>query len=366
MNETFRADVVGSLQRPGYLLEALKGRASGALSCAEFKKIEDRAVDEAIDLQESIGLDVVTDGEQRRKQYRDWLVEAVEGLSPIPAFPVPLRGLPGHADISRREPNTITGRLRLKRSVSVEEFAYARAKASKPIKVTVPHPMHCLLHYGEATADVYPDPFELFNDAAELVKQECSELAAIGCQHIQIDAPIVTWAFDKQLRQSFFPSRNIPPERFLEEAVRLVDLIAEVPGVRFALHLCRGNSPTHYFSAGSYDEAAKVVLSGTRNISTFLLEYDDWRAGSFEALKYIPDDKVIVLGLVASMKNAALESTEELKARIDEASKFVPLRRLALSSQCGFCSAVGLQGFPASVQEAKLRRIVEVARQVWG
>jgi 5-methyltetrahydropteroyltriglutamate--homocysteine methyltransferase len=365
MARVFRADVIGSLQRPEYLIEAVNQHAAGRLSVAAFKRVEDRAVDQAIELQQTVGFDVVTDGEQRRRNYRDWLVNAVEGLSRAPAYPVTLRGLPGHADLERREPFVISGKLRLKRSVTVEEFAYARAKASKPLKITLPHPMHCLLHYGDATRSVYPDPFELFQDAALLVQEECRDLAAAGCEYIQIDAPIVTWALDAHLREHFFPARGISPDLFLQESVRLLDVIADVPGVEFSVHLCRGNAPTHYFSAGSYDEAAKYLFGQTSRISKFLLEYDDWRAGSFEALTHVPQDKFVVLGLVASTKNQAVEPAERLIERVDEAARYFPLERMGISSQCGFCSAVGSHGFSASIQEAKLKRIVEVARRIW-
>jgi 5-methyltetrahydropteroyltriglutamate--homocysteine methyltransferase len=365
LKKIFRAHVIGSLQRPEYLTAAIAKRRAGDITVATFKRIEDRAVDEAIELQEAIGLDVVTDGEQRRASYRDWATVAVSGLSAIRSPTVPLRGLPGHLDIERSEPLTVTEKLRLRRSVATEEFAYARGRASKPLKVTLPHPMHYLLHYGPESKGAYPDPFELFTDAAMLVREECRTLAELGCEYIQIDAPIVTWALDADLRERFFPSRNISADRFLSEAIKLLDVICDAPGVNFALHLCRGNAPTHYFSAGGYDEAAKTLFQQTERITTFLLEYDDWRAGSFESLKYIPRDRVVVLGLISSTKNPAVESADELVARIDDASRYFPRENLGISAQCGFCSAVGLHGFPHSVQEAKLRLIVDVARRVW-
>jgi len=365
MDKVCRAHVVGSLKRPDYLTKATQKRASGELAITDFKRIEDRAVDEAIRLQEDIGFEIVTDGEQRRTTFRDWLTVAVDGLSAIPSPPVLLRGLPGHRDIERSEPLTVTEKLRLRRSIVTEEFAYARGKVNKPLKVTLPHPMHYLLHYGPESVNAYPDPFDLFADAATLVREECRALAELGCEYIQIDAPIVTWALDAELRQRFFPSRRISADRFLDEAIKLIEVICDVPGVQFALHLCRGNAPTHYFSAGSYDEAAKLLFQRTTRIHTFLLEYDDWRSGSFESLKYISNDKIVVLGLVSSTKNPAIESAEEIIARVDEASNYFPRENLAISAQCGFCSAVGLHGFPQEVQEAKLRLIVDVARRIW-
>jgi len=365
VNVIYRAEVVGSLQRPAYLVDAIKRRNSAEISHHDFKRIEDRAVDEAIALQERIGLDVVTDGEQRRRYFREWLTVAVEGLSAIKAPAVRMRGMPGHGDLERSDPLTVTDKLRLKRSVATEEFVYGRARARKPLKVTLPHPMTYILNYGPESKQAYPSASDLFQDAAELLRQECRELAALGCEYIQIDAPILTLPLDPAFAE-YFSRAGISPQQFLQEGGRLMDVIADVPGVRFAAHLCRGNSPTHYFSGGAYDRAAKVLFTTSQKIDTFLLEYDDWRSGSFEALKSVPEDKVVVLGLVASMKRAEVESVEQLEAQVNKAAKYFPKERLALSPQCGFCSLIGVEGFNASIQEAKLRVVVEAARRIWG
>jgi 5-methyltetrahydropteroyltriglutamate--homocysteine methyltransferase len=361
----YRAEVVGSLQRPAYLVDAIKKRNADEISIAEFKRIEDRAVDDAIDLQEQVGVDVVTDGEQRRWHFRDWLVRAVDGLSAVQAPAVRLRGLSGQEDLQRRDPLTVTDKLTFKRSVASEEFAYARGKTSKPLKVTLPHPFIYHLMYGPETKEVYPDPFELFYDAALLVKRECEELAALGCEYIQIDAPVVTLPLDSDAETLFAPL-GVDLERFLEEAVSAMDIVADVPGVHFAAHYCRGNAPTHYFSNGSYDKAAQTLFQGSQKITTYLLEWDDWRAGSFEALRHVPHDKVVVLGFVSSMKHSKIESVEELVERVEEASRFFPKEQMALSPQCGFCSMVGLEGFDGSVQRAKLEVVVEAAHRIWG
>ena len=364
MTRIYRAEVIGSLQRPSYLVDALKQYKAGAISTAEFKRIEDRAVDEAIALQEEVGVDILTDGEQRRLHFRDWLTRAVEGLSPIKAPPMRLQGMPGHSDMERSDPLTVTGKIRLKRSVATEEFSYARGKTQKPLKITVPHPFTYHLMYGPESRQAYPDPFELFHDAALLILQECRELAALGCEYIQIDAPVLTLPLDPIARESF-TRLNVSPERFLEEGVKIMDVIADVPGVTFAAHYCRGNSPTHYFSGGGYDEAAKVLFQGSKKVDIYLLEYDDGRAGSFEALRYVPTDKVVVLGLVSSMKQPQVESADDLVARVDEAARYFPKENMALSPQCGFCSMVGLEGFDASVQKAKLKQVVAAARRIW-
>jgi 5-methyltetrahydropteroyltriglutamate--homocysteine methyltransferase len=365
VNTIYRAEVVGSLQRPAYLVEAIKQRKSGEISNRDFKRIEDRAVDEAIALQERVGLDVVTDGEQRRLYFREWLTVAVEGLSPIKAPPVRLRGMPGHKDLERSDPLTVTEKIRLKRSVATEEFVYGRARTKKPLKLTLPHPMTYILNYGPESKTAYPTPYDLFQDAAELLRQECRELAALGCEYIQIDAPILTLPLDPAFAE-YFSRAGISPQHFLEEGGRLMDVIADVPGVKFAAHLCRGNSPTHYFSGGAYDRAAAILFTSSKRVNTFLLEYDDWRSGSFEALRSMPEDRVVVLGLVSSMKRPQVESVEEIEARVGEAAKYFPKERMALSPQCGFCSLIGVEGFDASIQEAKLRVVVDAARRIWG
>jgi 5-methyltetrahydropteroyltriglutamate--homocysteine methyltransferase len=364
MTLIYRAEVIGSLQRPAYLVEALKQHKAGTLGTAEFKRVEDRAVDEAIALQEEVGLDVLSDGEQRRLHFRDWLTRAVDGLSPIKAPPMRLQGMPGHSDVERSDPLTVTDKIRLKRSVATEEFSYARGKTDQPLKISVPHPFTYHLMYGPESRQAYPDPFELFHDAALLLLQECRELAELGCEYIQIDAPVLTLPLDHNAHESF-TRLNVSPQRFLEEGVKIMDVIADVPGVKFAAHYCRGNSPTHYFSGAGYDEAARTLFQGSKNIDTYLLEYDDWRAGSFEALKHVPTDKVVVLGLVSSMKHPLIESVDDLVTRVNDAARFFPKENLALSPQCGFCSMVGVEGFDASVQKAKLKQVVAAARRIW-
>jgi len=364
MTRIYRAENVGSLQRPEYLVDAQNRRRAGLISILEFKRIEDHAVDEAVALQEEVGLDVITDGEERRVHFRDWLVRAVEGLSPIKAPAMLMQGMPGQPDAERSDPLTVTGKLRLKRSIATEEFVYLRNKTRKPIKITLPHPFTYHLMYGPESRQVYPDAMDLFHDAALLIRQECAELATLGCEYIQIDAPVLTLALDPRASDSF-KRLNLSPQQFLEQGVKIMDVIADVPGVQFAAHYCRGNSPTHYFSGGAYDQAAKVLFQGSKKVTTYLLEYDDWRAGSFEALKYAPEDKVLVLGLVSSMKHPEIESVDDLVNRVEEAAKYFPKEQLALSSQCGFCSMVGLEGFDASVQKAKLERVVAAARQIW-
>ncbi|HWM68695.1 MAG TPA: cobalamin-independent methionine synthase II family protein [Steroidobacteraceae bacterium] len=366
MSAILHAETVGSLQRPAFLLAARSALARGEISAASFKKIEDRAVDESLGLQEAVGLQVVTDGEQRCESFHEWLIAAVDGVTRTPALPIPLRGLPGYQDETRCSPVSVTGKLRLEQSSFVEEFVYARAKTTRRIKVTVPSPMIYFLHIGRETRNVYPNPFDLFTDAAHLLREECRRLAQAGCDYIQIDAPELTHPSDPLLRRTTFPERGISPDEFAERASDLLNIVTDVPGVEFAVHFCRGNSPTHYFSAGGYEAAIRNVCHGVKNASTFLMEFDDSRAGPLEFLRNVPDEKRIMLGLVSSMKRAELEPVEDVISRIEEASRFHPRENLGIAPQCGFCSQVGIQGFDQIRQRQKLELVVEIARRAWG
>jgi 5-methyltetrahydropteroyltriglutamate--homocysteine methyltransferase len=360
------AETVGSLQRPDFLLNARSAAARGELVPKVFKQIEDRAVNQSIELQESVGLQVVTDGEQRRESFHEWLITCVEGVTLTPALPIPMRGMPGHPDLVRASPVSVTGKLSLKRFSFAEEFAYARARTTRRIKVTVPSPLIYLLHIGTRTAAAYPDPYELFADAAHLLRRECQELARLGCDYIQIDAPELTHPSDPLLRQTVFPDRGIAPDEFAARASEMLNIVTDVAGVEFAIHFCRGNSPTHYFSAAGYEAAVRNVCHQVNNASTFLMEFDDARAGPLEFLRNVPDDKRVMLGFISSMKRAELEPAEEIIRRIDEASRFHPQENLGIAPQCGFCSQVGIQGFDGVRQRQKLELVVEIARRVWG
>jgi 5-methyltetrahydropteroyltriglutamate--homocysteine methyltransferase len=212
--------------------------------------------------------------------------------------------------------------------------------------------------------DAYSDPFELFADAAEIVKQEALELAALGCEYVQIDAPELGMLCDPQRRQQDFADAGIDPNRVLSDGIDLLNSVASVAGVTFGLHLCRGNNRGYYVGEGGYGAVARQVFGRAHNFKLMLLEYDDWRSGSFEPLRDMPQDRGVVLGLV-STKRAELESTEVLIGRIEQAARYYPRDQLALSTQCGFGTV--WEGNPISheIQAAKLRLVANVAHQVW-
>lgn len=359
-----RAEVVGSLLRPRYLAEARAALEAGALGADQYKWLEDRAVDQAIALQEGAGLDVVTDGEMRRFTFFDQLVTAIEGLGQAAAKPVPFHADDGD-DIDFQSPESVVGKLRRKRMLTPPEYAYARARAAKPVKVTLPSPLMTYAMYTpENSGEAYPDPWEMFRDAADLVREEARVLADDGCTYIQIDAPDLCEMVDDKLR-AHWASLGIDPDRVLTEGVEIIDSVAAAPGVFFALHLCRGNYQSRWISAGGYESISKAVFQRAANFDGYVLEYDDPRSGSFAALDDLPDDKVAVLGLVSSKKDE-LESVDDLVARIEDAARHHPLERLAISTQCGFASVAMGNEITERTQEDKLRLVAKTARRVWG
>jgi 5-methyltetrahydropteroyltriglutamate--homocysteine methyltransferase len=327
MTSTHHADVIGSLLRPHYLSQAQAQLAAGQLTPHEFKTIEDRAVDQAIAMQEGCGLDVVTDGELRRFSFLDHLLGDVDGFIPQPGATIVFHGHEGQWEWA--PPVTVAGKLSSRRQITVEEFAYA-----------------------------------LFADAAAIIKDEVAELARLGCSYVQIDSPDLGTLVDPENR-TLREGLGMPTERTLTEGIEILNSIADVPGVTFGLHLCKGNNQSMWIATGGYDFIAEAVFGGLSNFDRFLLEYDDERSGGFEPLAKVPDDKAVVLGLITN-KTGALEAAPDVVARINEAAKYVGLERLGVSTQCGFAPvSVGPNHLSEEDQERKLELVGEVAHQVW-
>ena len=365
MTTICRAEVIGSLLRPAYLKEARKAWEAGELPTPEFKRVEDRAVNEAIALQEAAGLDVITDGEMRRSHFTVSLTEAIAGLSQAPALTMHWHGQTPEEDFDFQRPVSVTGKIRRRRSLATAEFAYARGKASKPLKITLPSPLVLALWWSpEHSTAAYSDPFVLFADAVDLLRQEVHELAGLGCQYLQIDAPEIATLVDESVRHTLYEAHGISTERMLGEGIEMINAIADAPGITFGLHLCRGNNQGRWLSQGSYEAISKQVFQRATNYNVFLLEYDDWRSGSFEPLADIPQDKTVVLGLVSTKRNT-VEPADGIVARIEEASRYFPHEQLALSTQCGFASVLMGNPVDEAVQEAKLQLVASVAHRVW-
>lgn len=369
MSTIHRAEVVGSLLRPEELKQARAAWEAGDLSPAAFKRVEDGAVDTAIALQEQAGFSVVTDGEMRRGIFVDSIAGAVDGVSRTPSTGQKVRwhgGPDGEQETVAEWTVGVTGPVRLRRSLVTEEFTYARARARATVKVTLPSPMTLtLLWHPDFTPEVYPDTFDLYADLAAVVRQEVEALVSLGCTYIQIDAPDLAKLVDEDGRQ-FFAAAGADPDRVLTDGVELLNTIPKgFSGVTFGMHLCRGNSRGRWRSAGGYEAVSKEVFKRATAYDVFLLEYDDDRSGTFEALRDVPDDKVAVLGLVTT-KRAELEDADELVARIEQAAKYFPKEQLALSPQCGFASELAGNPLDETDQRAKLERVAEVVERVWG
>ena len=363
-----RTDVVGSLLRPPELLEAQARHAGGELADADLARAEDRAVDEALRLQEEAGLEVVTDGEMRRLSFQSQLPAAVEGFGEwnLDAF---LWG-EWHSDELgdleiRRPPIAVIGKLRRKRSLSGAELAYARERTDRILKVTLPSPSLFANFYDpDRSREAYPTLEEFLADVAAILREEVQELVGLGATYLQLDAPHYPLLVDPRYRD-FYASRGWPAERWLDLGLELDNLvIGDHPGVTFGFHLCRGNQASRWLVEGGYDWLAGEIFPRIR-AERLLLEYDDARSGGFEPLADVPEDKIAVLGLVTT-KTPRRETVAELAGRIHEAARFVPLERLALSPQCGFATSVVGNALTIDDERAKLRTIVETASRVWG
>ena len=358
----FHSDVVGSLLRPTYLKEGREQFASGMLSAAEFKAIEDRAVNECIDLQIDAGLEVITDGEMRRYAFYGHLIDAVEGFDKFGGWAIPFRDDKGEQLVLPRP--VVVSRLKRKRPLCAEEFTYLRARTNHFAKTTMISAQQAAAYYDRAkSAAAYPTVEAYLADLVDILRDEVAELIRLGCTYIQIDSPQYTALLDPQLREGY-RQRGSDPDRLLDLSIEMDNaVIGDHPGVTFGLHLCRGNNQSKFYAAGDFGPIARVFR--TTKFNRFLLEYDDERSGGFEPLRQVPEDREVVLGLVSS-KRAQLESKEELRKRIESAAAYIPMDRLALSPQCGFASTLEGNLITPADQKAKLQLVAEIAEEVWG
>jgi 5-methyltetrahydropteroyltriglutamate--homocysteine methyltransferase len=375
---TIRNDVVGSLLRPTAVIEARKALDEGRLDANALRAAEDEAVRAAVKLQESIGLDVISDGELRRLNFQDSFGAAVEGFdagaSTVHAYakrveggtalrrwevPVQEKG----TAISHRRP--VVSRLRLKRNVPLEEYKFVAGVAKKPAKVSLIGPDRIGQRFDhQGSKGVYPDMDAFMADVVAIEREIIASVIAAGCRYVHIDAPGYTAYVDEPSTRQMRERGEDPEQNFARSLKADTAVIANFPGVTFGIHLCRGNQRSMWHREGSYDAIAEQLFSELPH-HRFLLEYDSPRAGSFAPLRFMPKGKVAVLGLV-STKVPEMEDIDALKRRIDEAAKFIPLDQLAISPQCGFASDVVGNLISADDQKRKLQIVVETARQVWG
>jgi 5-methyltetrahydropteroyltriglutamate--homocysteine methyltransferase len=361
---TARSDVVGSLLRPPELIEARRAGLQGAA----LATVEDRAVEAAIRLQEDAGLEVVTDGEMRRLSFQSALSEAVDGIEGVSldAFTWGQwrSDTLGDWSVARPAELAVTGHLRRRRWLIADELRYLLPRTRRIAKVTLTSPsLYGNLWSPARSTGAYPTREAFLADVVKLLREEIAELERRGARYIQIDAPHYPLLIDEHWR-GFYAGASGDAGRWLAEALALDDAVmAGHPAITFGLHVCRGNQRSRWLVAGDYEPIARQVFAGTR-AGRLLLEYDDARSGSFGALRHVPDDRVVVLGLVTT-KSSRRESEDELEARIREAARFIPLERLALSPQCGFASSILGNELTIEDQRAKLACVARTAARVW-
>lgn len=357
----FRADHVGSLLRPKPLAEARDKAKNGEMSKEELGAIQDKCIAEAIRRQEDVGLSAITDGEFRRDYWHVDFLCGFDGIDPweaerSPTFSSGWRPLLAKAN----------RKLSWKQGIFTDHFEFVHKTTRKAAKQTIPGPAMIHLRPGREAIDAsaYPDMDIFWSDLVAGYRAEVSKLYELGCRHLQIDDVSFAYFCDKELTE-MLRNRGDDPQELLRLYARLInDVIAGRPSdLRVMTHICRGNAQSSWIAQGGYEPVAEVVF-GSLDVDGFFLEYDSDRAGGFEPLRYIPQAKDVVLGLISS-KIPELESPSDIKRRIDEASKYVPYDRLGLSPQCGFASTYHGNKITEADQWRKLELVVKIAKDVW-
>jgi 5-methyltetrahydropteroyltriglutamate--homocysteine methyltransferase len=361
----FRADHVGSLLRPAELLTARDDFAAGTIDAARLTAVEDAAIRDAVKLQEGIGLQSATDGEFRREQWHADFLYAIGGIERGPlGAPLPVYTRDGQLSWT---PNIteITGKVRLEAPIFGDHFTFLRHAVTTALpKITVPSPS--MAHFrADLSKSPYTDHEEFRADVAAAYAAEVAALHALGCRYLQFDDTIFAFLNDPAWRANASAS-GIDQDRQHEINVGVINtaLAGKPADMAVTIHMCRGNYRSAWFSSGGYDFVAEEVFGGL-TVDGLFLEYDDERSGTFEPLRYVPDDQLVVLGIMTT-KTPELESKDTLKRRIDEAARYVDLDRLCISGQCGFASTVEGNALTIDEERAKLELLVETAAEVWG
>jgi 5-methyltetrahydropteroyltriglutamate--homocysteine methyltransferase len=357
-----RAETVGSFLRPDYLLSSRKDFVEGRITAAALRAAEDRAIREVVAMQETIGLDVVTDGEFRRE---NWWIDFVARLRGVEISS-------GSGAVSFDQsyiPKMVrtVGKLGVDEPIVVPDYRYLVSLASRPAKVTIPSPTRMHFHGGRrsVSTEAYPDIEEFFDDIAAIYRAEIAQLEMAGCRYIQIDDPLMAYFLSPKLRAEIEADGEKPDRRL----ARYLDLLNQCIASRhrdtiIGIHICRGNARSEWISEGSYEGIAEQCF-GTLAVDRYLLEFDDERSGSFAPLRFMPKDKQVVLGLITT-KTPQLENVAVVLRRLEEASRLIEMNRLAISPQCGFASVVEGNKVTEADQRAKLELVVGIARKAWG
>ena len=363
----FRADHVGSFLRPKFLLDAREQHRTGAIDAAALRAVEDRAITEIVKFQEDVGLQSITDGEFRRTYFHIDFLDQLGGVKTD--IPVTITKPDGTQELAPPVMRVVD-KVRHVKDIQRADFEYLKSqvRAGRTPKVTIPSPT--MLHFRGGRAGIsreaYPelDP-DFYDDVARAYGDELKSLAAAGCTYVQMDDTNMAYLCDEKMREAARQRGDDPNELPHRYAKFINKVVAHKPaGMTLAMHLCRGNFKSTHAAAGNYEPVAEALLK-EMDLDAYFMEYDDDRSGDFRPLRYLPKGKTVVLGLVTT-KFGALESKDDLKRRIDEASTFAPLEQLCLSPQCGFSSTVHGNDIAVEAQRAKLRLVVEVAQEVWG
>ncbi len=361
----FRADHVGSFLRPKFLLDAREQFKNQQIDATQLRSVEDQAISEVIRLQEEVGLRGITDGEFRRTYFHVDFLEQLGGVkSDIPVTIIKPDGSEELAPPVMR----VVDKVRHVKDIQRADFEYLKAHSTRTPKVSIPSPT--MLHFRGGRAGIskqhYPElEPDFYQDVANAYGDELRSLAAAGCTYVQMDDTNLAYLCDDKMREAA-RQRGDDPDELPHRYAKFINLVvAQKPaGMTLAVHLCRGNFKSTWAAQGSYEPVAEALLS-EMNVDAYFLEYDDARSGDFKPLRFLPRNKHVVLGLVTT-KLGQLENKDDLKRRIDEASRYAPLEQLCLSPQCGFSSTVHGNNIAMEAQRAKLRLVVETATEVWG
>ena len=365
VNPPFRADQVGSLMRPRAVLQARQDAAIGKITAAELRHIEDEHIAAAVKKQEAVGLQGITDGEFRRAFFHLDFLEQLAGVTVTGAIEA---SSDAQEKVGFTPPKlSVTGKLRHVKNIQVDDFNFLKAQVSRTPKVAIPSPTMVHFRGGRAAIDIesYPDMEQFFVDLAQCYRDEIGALYAAGCRYIQMDDTNLAYLCDPKMRQGAVERGDDPndlPRTYAELINAVIDNRPD--DLTVCIHLCRGNFRSTWFAEGSYEPVAEVLFNEL-NVDGYFLEYDDVRSGGFEPLRFVPNNKTVVLGLV-STKVSQLEEQRELISRIQDASQYVPLERLCLSPQCGFSSTLHGNEITEDDQWRKLELVVNTAQQVWG
>jgi len=375
MATQFRADNIGSLLRPTDLIEARGAHREGRISAEQLREIEDRSILTALDLQKSAGIDVYTDGEYRRGNFMADFTNTLDGMVPSESIMAPIWRGPSSglaSEFRRSDGETVVGAKLRKKTPGVfsDEAAFLKQHAPGPFKVCVPSVVQFAdSKYKRGVTDkVYPTLRAMVQDFAALLGEEVQNLFDSGASYVQLDGPsYLTHLMDERRRQQL-RDMGTDPDEVLDEVIAgdnaLIKGLRRVPNTAIGIHFCRGNNRSSWSAEGSYEVIAEKTF-GSLQADRFLMEYDSDRAGGFEPLRFVPRGKTVVLGLITT-KEPRLESEELLCRRIDEATKYVPLENLALSTQCGFASTLLGNLISRDDMRRKLELVAKVARRVWG